>query len=261
MVPWLNYDEILDRQRVYDPARFKNEVLGLPTALGDHVVTRAEMEACCEDFPIAQSISDVPGEGHGRLIAGIDWGGGGISRTVIVIGYMRDDFVFRVCHIDHFPARDEPGQILSELADRCVRFQVNLIAADGGGNGHVYNRLLMDKLGCRVPLFAILYSAADHEPYQDGVLVKWTVNRSATIGVLFGRVKKQTLLLPRVEEMGSYLDEFACEIAEYDDQQRSIKYTHPETQQDDALHATNYALLLGAHTHNQRPSYVDVRGY
>jgi hypothetical protein len=119
----------------------------------------------------------------------------------------------------------------------------------------------MDKLGCRVPLFAILYSAADHEPYQDGVLVKWTVNRSATIGVLFGRVKKQTLLFPRVEEMGSYLDEFACEIAEYDDQQRSIKYTHPETQQDDALHATNYALLLGAHTHNQRPSYVDARGY
>jgi hypothetical protein len=48
---------------------------------------------------------------------------------------------------------------------------------------------------------------------------------------------------------GSYLDEFACEIAEYDELNRTVKYTHPETMQDDALHATNYALLVGTHMH------------
>ena len=63
MVPWVNYDELVDRQRVYDPAQFKNEVLGLPSALGDHVVTRAEMEACCTELPMAQSIEQVPAEG------------------------------------------------------------------------------------------------------------------------------------------------------------------------------------------------------
>jgi hypothetical protein len=56
-----------------------------------------------------------------------------------------------------------------------------------------------------------------------------------------------------VADVGSFLDEFACEVAEYDDQQRTIKYTHPETQQDDALHATNYALLAGVFTY-QRPA-------
>ena len=35
MVPWLDYDEIIDRQLVYDLARFKNEVLGLPTIIGE----------------------------------------------------------------------------------------------------------------------------------------------------------------------------------------------------------------------------------
>ena len=45
MVPWLDYDEIVDRQRIYDLAKFKNEVLGLPTTTGDHVATREELEA------------------------------------------------------------------------------------------------------------------------------------------------------------------------------------------------------------------------
>jgi hypothetical protein len=53
MVPWLDYDDILDRQRNYDLIKFKNEVLGLPSTTGDHVVTRAEIEACCSDIPMA----------------------------------------------------------------------------------------------------------------------------------------------------------------------------------------------------------------
>ncbi len=49
MVPWFKakYSEILECQRNYDLVRFRNEVLGLPATLGDHVVTRAELEACC----------------------------------------------------------------------------------------------------------------------------------------------------------------------------------------------------------------------
>jgi hypothetical protein len=91
---------------------------------------------------------------------------------------------------------------------------------------------------------AILYSQSDHEPRQDGMLMKWTVHRSATIGVLFSRVKKKHIIFPRLADCGSFLDEFACEVAEYDDSRRSVCYSHPESQQDDALHASNYALLL-----------------
>jgi hypothetical protein len=252
MVPWVNYCELADRQRTYDPAQFKNEVLGLPSALGDHVVTRTEMEACCTELPMAKSIDEIPAEGRGHLIAGIDWGGGGVARTVIVIGFMRPDFSFQICHMDRFPGREEPDRILSEVTERCRRFQVCCIAADGGGNGHVYNRLLLERVDQQVPFVAILYSASDHAPAKDGALIRWTVNRSATIGGLFTRVKKRLLVFPRVEDVSSYLDEFACEVAEYDDQQRAIKYTHPETQQDDALHATNYALWAGFRRHQQR---------
>ncbi len=88
------------------------------------------------------------------------------------------------------------------------------------------------------------YSEADQPPFAHNGLTKWTVGRTATIGALFGRVKQKKLMFPRKEDVGGFLDEFACEIAEYDEGMRSIIYTHPETQRDDALHATNYGLLL-----------------
>jgi hypothetical protein len=257
-VPWLNYDEILERQRVYDAARFKNEVLGLPTALGDHVVTRAELEACCGKLPMTETLAQVPPAARAKLIAGIDWGGGGTSRTVLVLGFMRNDFVFQICRMERFAASEDPEQILKQVAQRCSQFRVKLIAADGGGNGHVFNRLLLDRLRRQDGLVAVLYSTVEHEPRRDGSLLKWTVNRSATIGALFSRVKKQMLLFPRLEDSRSYLGEFACELAEYDDFTRTVKYTHPETMQDDVLHATNYALYLAIKTYsNPQVSWED----
>jgi hypothetical protein len=245
MVPWLNYDEILDRQRTYDPVRFKNEVIGLPTTLGEHVVTRAELEACCHDVAMAASFDAIRPDAHRHLVAGIDWGGGAHSRTVVTIGYMRSDFAFQILRFDMFAAREDPQRVLTEVASLCRRFHIRFIGADGGGNGHVYNRMLVDKLGHECGLYALLYSSVEHEPARDGILWKWTVNRSATIGTLFARVKKGLLRFPRIQDCGSYLDEFACVVAEYDDHLRSVCYSHPETLPDDAMHACNYALILG----------------
>lgn len=256
MGPWVNYDEVLERQRTYDPVRFRNEVMGLPTTLGEHIVTRAELEACCRPVPMAASLADVPYEWQPHLIAGIDWGGGAHSRTVLAIGCMRQDYTFVVCRFESFAAREDPDRVLAEVAARCAQFQVPFIGADGGGNGHVYNRLLLDKLRRDSGLFAILYSAADQEPVQDGMLWKWTVNRSATIGTVFARVKKQTLLFPTLEDCGSFLDEFECVTAEFDDHLRAIRYAHPETQPDDALHACNYAHVLAVREFHARAQYA-----
>jgi hypothetical protein len=255
MVPWLNYTELLERQRTYDPALFKNECLGLPTALGDHIVTRAELEACCEPRPMAKSLDDVSPLVRDRLVAGIDWGGGGTSRTVVVIGFMDDDFRFHVVHFDRFPAQEDPEAVLKAVARLCLLFQLRSLAADGGGHGHVYNRLLVDRLQQQASLHAIVYSASEHEPRRDGVLWQWVVGRSASIGTVFSRVKKEALLFPRVEDCGSFLDELQCETAAYDDLSRTIKYSHPETQPDDCLHATNYALLVGTRAHHARMIY------
>ena len=76
MVPWLSPEALLERQQTYDVAKFRNEVLGLPVSLGEHVVTREQLEACCTDKPMAQSSAEVPNAFRNQLFAGIDWGAG-----------------------------------------------------------------------------------------------------------------------------------------------------------------------------------------
>jgi hypothetical protein len=209
---------------------------------------------------MAESIHDLPLQVHGKLVGGLDWGGGGTSRTVMVIGFMDEHYRFHVVRFDRFTVQEEPDRILEEVARKCALFQLHVLGADGGGNGHVYNRLLIYRLQQQVAMYAIMYSTSEHEPRQDGALWRWTVNRSASLGTVFSRVKTKMMLFPCVEDCGSFLDEFACEVAEYDDLNRSIRYHHPETQPDDALHATNYALLVGIRAHAGRMIYGTIDG-
>jgi len=242
--PWLNYPELLERQSSYNPALFRNECLGLPTFLGDHIVTREEVEACCGSRPMANSVNDVPVDGQPILIAGIDWGGGVVSRTVLTIGYIRDDR-FIVVYLERFAAMEEPNVILRQITRRCRTFQVMAIAADGGGNGNVYNNLLLKELPSVSGLYAMIYSGSNQAPQQRmGRLWAWTIGRTASIGMVFTRIKTKRIDFPRLEDCRAFLPEIYCEVAEHNNEQRTIKYTHPETQPDDTLHAINYAATL-----------------
>jgi hypothetical protein len=254
MVPWINYDEILERQRNYDLPTFKNEVLGLSTTLGDHIVTREELAECCEPWSSAESCDDFPCDARGKIVAGIDWGGGGKSRTVVAIGWMRDDFVFEVRRFKRFRPDEDTEQLLDSVAALLRSFGAQIVAADGGGSGHHLNRLLVDRLKLPYGMYAILYSVADQEPRREGALAKWTVNRSATIGALFSRVKKKMIRFPRIEDSATFLDEIACETYIHDNVNRTIRYTHPENIQDDALHAVCYALVVGLRDYGVRAS-------
>src|SRR5262249_32602947 len=151
------------------------------------------------------------------LFAGIDWGGGSKSRTVVVLASMRDDFVFQVRQIVALPVREDPNRVLEDVAKLCNQQQVTAIAADGNGHGHLYNGLLLDKVRPKHGFWAIYYSSATQDPVPDGRLWRWTVHRSHWIGGLFARVKQKKLVFPCRADSEPFLDEFACETAEYDD--------------------------------------------
>lgn len=61
---------------------------------------------------MARSIEDIPPAARSKLVVGIDWGFGGISRTVVVIGFMEPDYRFRICRFERFPATEEPDVVL-----------------------------------------------------------------------------------------------------------------------------------------------------
>jgi len=247
MAPWLTTTQILARQQQYDQVRFTNECLGLPVALGDHAISMAEIQACAEERPMAKTYADIPAEARTHLIAGIDWGAGGKAATVIAIGYMDAQLCFRVLFMRRIAGRESPDAVLEEVALICRNFHVRAIAADGAGSGSVYNRLLFDNLPRIAGFYAIFYSQGHGSPCQEGALWRWPVDRSYSISILFTRIKKQQLLFPAAADCQSFFPDFTNVYAEYNDEMRSIKYCHGEGQPDDAVHAVNYALLLGLH--------------
>ena len=260
--PWLNYQELLEHQQSYNPALFRNECLGLPCYLGDHIITREEAEECCTQQPMARSLNDVLPGYQRQLVAGIDWGGGSVSRTVLVVGYIGNDDHFHVIFMERYPAQEDPDEVLKLIVHRCSEFRTALIAADGAGNGNVYNNLLLNMLPQVRGLYAMIYSVSDQQPRQyKGRLWHWTIGRSPSIGMVFTRIKKQRIHFPRLADCSSFLSEIWCERAEYDDHNRSITYTHPETQPDDALHAVNYAATLARQALNRRLVYGRVQDY
>ncbi len=165
------------------------------TALGEHVITREELLACCTNRPMAKSWSEVKKVANIIMVAGVDWGGGSHSRTVITVGYPAEDGKFHICFLQRLHAHEEPSKILEMVASISRLFRVSFVAADGGGNGHVYNRLLAGKLHGFADIFSIHYSPAESEPVPDGVLWKWTVNRSRAIGSVFARFKEKQIEL------------------------------------------------------------------
>jgi Phage terminase large subunit (GpA) len=190
MVPWISHEQLPTRQRAYDPAAFRNECLGLPTTLGDHIVTREEVEACCTERPMAASLADISAHMRTRLLAGVDRGGGAVSRTVLVIGYITDNGQLEVRTTIALPVQEDPDRVVQKVADLCERFQVRAVAADGAGNGTVYNTLLLGRLPRLPRLFGMQYAATDHAPkgYKSRYL-SWIIARSPSIGAIFHRIK------------------------------------------------------------------------
>ena len=68
---------------------------------------------------------------------------------------------------------------------------------------------------------------------------------------MFTRIKKRLLLFPTLAESNSFLDEFSCVMAVYDEENRRIRYTKADPHRDDALHATNDAELVGLRIRDQ----------
>jgi len=249
MLCWLNVHDVLARKASYDPIRFTNEVLGLPVFLGDHLVTRAELETCCGQQPMATTLAQFPASFRNALVAGVDWGGGSTSATALVIGYLnRRDRNFHVCLFRRWLPGLDPSIVRQEVARVCREFRVRLVGADGAGNGSVYNRLLFDAMEPSPLIFGIHYSTVDQDPRSDGVLRQWTISRTGSISTLLTKIKLQKVHFPRVDDCGSFLDEFAGLLAERDDYHRSIKYDHTPGQFDDSVHACNYAHALALRT-------------
>lgn len=244
MVPWVRVDDILVKQSDYDPLAFKNECLGLPTVLGDHVLTREEIESCCNKRPMARTLADVPRAGHSFLVAGLDWGADGPAATLLTIGYLSDHNRFHVVHFSRFRGTEDPQGTLNAVVRLCREFRVRFIGVDGSGTGVLHNWSLAEKLQGQAKVVGITYYGSNQKIRYQGPLTKWGIDRTENLGFTFHWIRQRQMEFPRLQDVRPFVEEFLNVVAEYNDYSHSIRYTKPETQRDDVVHSTTYALIV-----------------
>jgi hypothetical protein len=242
--PWMTHAQILEKERTYEAPVFRNEVLGEAVNLGDLVFDLRLLHALCEPRPMAGRLADLPAVARPRLVAGVDWGHTASSGTVLVIGALLPDYIFRVFHWSRWKPGQDPQQLAREVADRCRLLGATVIGADGVGHGHVMNALLLGRFQGPVSLTAVCYTDGSGSSFTSETSARFqlTIGKSRAIGGLLSRTNARQIFFPRREDAEAYLLEMSTERCRVNEKTGRLIYEKAAGNPDDALHALVYAV-------------------
>jgi hypothetical protein len=240
---WL---ELLDKQRSYSVAQFRNEVLGLSHDSGSQPVTLEQLRACCSQRP-----NHLPQQDPGLppLTLSIDWAFvGEESRTVFMIGGW-DPFPakYKVYWVKHFMGNETDALLqIQQAVDLVKNLGIAVVGADWGA-GQVQNLELIRDLG-EEKVCQLWHTGAKASGNRsrgrarfDAVGRKWHLARTAVMTDTFESIRRGEVEFPRVEDCGMLFDDILAVTAEYSERSNNILYTHVNP--DDGMHALVFGML------------------
>ena len=247
MVPWRNWDDIMLDYSRYSRDRFYNEVLGISFDSGLRPISRTQVRACCKD-DIRMSFEELEkykNLAHGQPVwAGIDWGTGENSYTVLSLGtYIAGKF--RIFYIHRFTGEEtDPERQLEQIVSLLKYFSVKYIGVDYGG-GHYPNDHLVRKFGPqRVQRYQYMARGKKKVAFN-GPLRRWQLLRTEVMSDIFNAIKRQQLDFPSWAE---FQEPFAQDMlniySEYNESLRMLQYGHRIDRPDDSFHSVLYCFLV-----------------
>jgi hypothetical protein len=246
MVPWLDWRELIYNYEHYPRNKFYNECLGVSFDTGFRPLTLAQVRACCNASVHMGDVDRYRSLSYGQeVFAGIDWGSGENSYTVISLGtYINSKF--RIFFVHRFTGEEtEPEIQLNKIAEICTTFNVRLIGADYGGGFHP-NSFLLRKFGPeRVQKYQYV-ARLNQKLKWDGKLLRWMAHRTEVMSAVFNAIKRGTILeFPRWEEFKEPYGQDCLNIfSEYNEKLRMIQYDHSPGRTDDTFHSILYCFLV-----------------
>jgi hypothetical protein len=180
-----------------------------------------------------------------NVFAGIDWGTGEHSYTVLTLGaYAPGTMKFRIFYIHRFVGEDtDPEVQLKKIVEMLRYFNVAIAGVDYGG-GHYPNDRLTRAFGHeRVQKYQ--YAAkAKKKIFWNPALRRWITNRTDTMSDIFNAVKRKQIEFPRWEEFKTpYATDFLNIHSEYNNSLRMVQYGHSPDKPDDSFHSVLYCFL------------------
>lgn len=246
MVPWMllpnKWKELVRKLEKFSQQNFYNEVLGMAHEKGANPLSESDIKKCCDLQRTNVEVRN-PGKYFDALYAGVDWGAGIRSYTVLTIGGWHGG----KCHAEYIrrfdSEKDEPGLQVEEIAKACMRFNVGLVGCDWGG-GFAQNKALSMALTGRADVIQFVESGNKKRDisYQPTSRL-YTFNRSMGISMVIQAIKAQDYFFPRWEDMKNFAEDFTCIFEDYNRALRQIVYDHPDDMPDDSLHSLMFMTL------------------
>lgn len=270
MVPWTNWSEILDTYATYPRARFYNEVLGLSFDSGTRPLSRAEIQACCDDS-VRMDLEGLIATknllgGAKRVYMGIDWGGGSVnSFTVVSLGaYINGTFT--IFYIHRFENQDlDPDAQMDKIQKLIAHWGVSMIGVDYGG-GLIQNNTLTKIYGSE-RVFKYQYSQPSKKVVWKPKLNHFLVHRSEVMTDIFSAIRKplqkrlkgkrRPLVLPAWQFFETpFSNDLLSIFSEYNEKSRLTQYKHAPDSPDDSFHSILLTCLVSL-LHEPNPDLLD----
>lgn len=240
MVPWKirNWNEVLHDYENYPRPKFMNECLGVSYESGLRPITRPQVRACCTGSSIHEIEKFRPKSLGQPFFAGIDWGTGDNSYTVLSIGTYFE-MKYRLLYIHRYTGEmADPEKQIADIIETCSKYNVALIGADWGF-GFGMNGRLKNAFGARrVQLFQYMGQLTEGKMVFDKKLGRWKLHRTAIMSGVFDAIKKRKCEFPPWEEFQKpYAQDFTNIYAEYHERLRMVLYDHKPGNPDDSFHS------------------------
>lgn len=259
MVPWLKWDEIFDNYQTYPKSQFYNEVLGLSYDSGTKPLTRQDvMDNCDPNLEMSEAtLSKIRSKmmGGGEIFAGIDWGTGENTYTVISLGSYINGF-FTIFYIHRFEGQETEPVVQLEIIDRMIEaWGVRMVGVDYGGGYHPNDHLARKHGRSRIARYQ--YSNPNQKVKYDEGLQRFMVHRTEVMTDIFTAIKRRDVF--RFPNWSQFEQPFGKDMlsifSEYNEQQRQIQYKKSPDATDDSLHSILLCFLVSMLRH-QRPDVL-----
>jgi hypothetical protein len=247
MVPWLEWHEILDKQKRLSRALFHNEVLGVSYDSGTRPLTRQDViDNCAPGFLMTkEQLASIKTRlsASSPVFAGIDWGTGENTYTIFCLGTYLDE-KFTIFYIHRFEGPESEPEVQIDLIDAFIRnWNVRTVGVDYGG-GHWPNDALQRKFG-RERIWKYQYSTPGVKVKWEAPLNRFLVHRTEVMSDIFNAIKRRDVF--RFPDFAQFFDPYGQDMlnifSEYNEQARQIQYKKSPDCTDDSFHAILYCFL------------------
>jgi hypothetical protein len=251
MVPWIINDEdgwgeILQKQERYSRQKFYNEVLGISYDSGTRPITRGQLKACCRENVRLGDIEQFKRFAQGTdVFAGIDWGTGEGTFTVISLGAYLGTGNFTIFWIHRFTGRElEPPIQLDRICQILTQYNVKIAGCDYGG-GFDRNDHLIRAFG---PQKILKYQYNPQQKkgriYWEPKLGRFAVHRTEVMSDVFNALIRKQIDLPAWDDFFEpYGQDILNIFSEKNERMRMIEYKHAPGTTDDSFHSILYCFL------------------